>query len=71
MIEQAGRVTSLGYIQIGFAMIWHWSVFGDPPTAWTLGGAALIVAGTLVVARSAPAADGSPSHTPTSPAPPA
>ncbi len=53
-IEKAGRATSIGYIQVVFAMMWQWAVFADAPTAWTLGGAALIFAGTLAVARSAP-----------------
>lgn len=65
MIERAARVTSLGYIQIAFAMVWQWAVFAQPPTGWTIGGAALIVAGTLVVAATGAAA-GSASRPPTS-----
>lgn len=68
-IERAGRATSVGYIQVAFAMGWQWAVFGDPPTVWTIGGASLIVAGTIAVARASArvtpgAAAGSPSHTP-------
>lgn len=75
--ERAGRATSIGYLQVAFAMLWQWAVFGDAPTAWTIGGAALIFAGTLAVAASgaratrAARADGRATHSPTSPAPPA
>jgi drug/metabolite transporter (DMT)-like permease len=51
-IEKAGKATSIGYLQVAFAMIWQWAVFADAPTAWTLGGAALIFAGTLAVASA-------------------
>lgn len=61
-IERAGKVTSLGYLQIAFAIGWQWTLFGAAPTVWTLGGAALIVLGTLAVSG----AGGSPSRTPTS-----
>jgi drug/metabolite transporter (DMT)-like permease len=54
-VERAGRATSIGYVQVAFAMAWQWAVFGDAPTWWTLGGAALILAGTLAVARVKPA----------------
>jgi drug/metabolite transporter (DMT)-like permease len=50
-IERAGRAASIGYLQVAFAMVWQILVFGDLPTRWTLGGAALILGGTLVVAR--------------------
>ena len=49
-LERAGRATSVGYIQICFAMLWQLAVFGDVPSATTLVGAALIVVGTLVTA---------------------
>lgn len=52
MIETAGRATSVGYIQVAFAMIWQWTVFSDAPTPWTLAGAALIILGTAAVARA-------------------
>ena len=69
-IERAGRATSVGYVQVAFAMCWQWAVFGDPPTRWTLAGAALIIVGTLAVARTSgrvtgEGAGGSPSRTPT------
>jgi drug/metabolite transporter (DMT)-like permease len=49
-IERAGRVTSIGYAQVAFAMGWQWLIFAAPPTAWTLAGAALIVLGTTLIA---------------------
>ncbi len=49
-IERAGKVTAIGYVQVAFAMVGQWVVFGAPPTAWTLGGAALIVGGTTAIA---------------------
>ena len=74
VIERAARAMSVGYVQVAFAMAWQWMVFAHAPTAWTLGGAALIVAGTLVVTRADVRADvradaraaaaGSPSSSP-------
>lgn len=49
-VEKAGKATSVGYLQVAFAMIWQWFIFDAPPTAWSIGGAALIVAGTIAVA---------------------
>jgi drug/metabolite transporter (DMT)-like permease len=51
VLERAGRAASIGYLQVAFGMIWQITVFGELPTGWTLGGAALILGGTLVVAR--------------------
>ena len=53
MIERAGRATSLGYIQICFAVMWQLAIFGQTPGLGTLLGAALIIAGTLVVSATA------------------
>ena len=41
--ETAARATTAGYLQVVFAGIWGGLVCGERPTAWTLGGAALIV----------------------------
>jgi len=49
-LERAGRATSVGYIQICFAMLWQLAVFGEVPSVATLVGAGLIVVGTLVTA---------------------
>ena len=50
-LERAGRATAMGYLQIVFAIGWQLAVFGDAPSVWTLGGASLIIAGTLAVSR--------------------
>ncbi|HEU4734691.1 MAG TPA: DMT family transporter, partial [Kofleriaceae bacterium] len=50
-LESAGRATSIGYLQVAFAMLWQLIVLGDPPTGWTLAGASLILGGTLGVAQ--------------------
>lgn len=54
-LERAGRATSLGYIQVVFAMIWQTTLWDAPPELASIGGAALILAGTLVASvRVAP-----------------
>jgi drug/metabolite transporter (DMT)-like permease len=50
-IERAGRATTIGYLQVAFAMIWQLAVFGQAPTPWTIAGASLILGGTLLVAQ--------------------
>jgi drug/metabolite transporter (DMT)-like permease len=67
MIERAGRATSLGYIQVVFAMIWQTVLFDQLPEVASIAGAALIFAGTLAVTRATAASQSSP---PTSPARP-
>jgi drug/metabolite transporter (DMT)-like permease len=52
MLERASRATSVGYLQVIFAMIWQTVLWNDTPTLLSLAGAALIVVGTLTVARS-------------------
>jgi drug/metabolite transporter (DMT)-like permease len=54
-LERAGRATAVGYLQVCFAMVWQLVVFGQQPALGTIAGAALIIAGTLVVSTSAPA----------------
>ncbi len=72
-IERVGRATVVGYLQIVFAILWQLAIFGDFPTLATLGGAALIIGGTLVVSRfggdARPLATPTPASTP--PVPPA
>jgi drug/metabolite transporter (DMT)-like permease len=68
MIERAGKATSMGYIQVVFAMIWQTVLFDSPPELASIGGAALIVVGTLAVTRRDAAA--SPGSPPTSSARP-
>jgi drug/metabolite transporter (DMT)-like permease len=50
-VERVGRASSVGYLQIVFAIGWQLAVFGQAPAAATLAGAALIIAGTAAVAR--------------------
>lgn len=50
-LERAGRATAVGYLQVVFAFLWGAAIFGTTPDAWSLGGAALIVAATLLIAR--------------------
>ncbi len=67
-IERAGRATSMGYIQVVFAMAWQTWLFDAPPAIASVAGAALIVFGTLAVSRrSAAAAPRDRSDTSTAP----
>jgi drug/metabolite transporter (DMT)-like permease len=50
--EKVGRATAVSYLQVCFAMVWQLVVFSQVPARETVAGAALIVAGTLVVARA-------------------
>ena len=47
-LDLASRVTSLSYLQIVFAALLGWSLFGEAPTPSTLLGGALILMGALV-----------------------
>ena len=60
-LERAGRATSMGYIQVVFAMIWQTVLFDPPPELASIGGAALIVVGTLAVTTSKVASKSPPS----------
>lgn len=51
-LEPAGRATAVGYLQIVFAAIWGALAFGELPDGWTVGGAMVILASTLLIARS-------------------
>jgi drug/metabolite transporter (DMT)-like permease len=50
-LERAGRATAVGYLQVVFAAAWGLLFFGERPTAWTAAGTALVLAGTLLLAR--------------------
>ncbi|HET9948098.1 MAG TPA: DMT family transporter [Longimicrobiales bacterium] len=50
-LEPAGRASAVGYLQIVFAALWGWLLFGEVPGAWTWVGAAVIVTATLALAR--------------------
>jgi drug/metabolite transporter (DMT)-like permease len=58
-IERVGRVSTVGYLQVAFAMGWQLAVFGEVLTPWTLAGASLILGGTLLVSQVS-AASGEP-----------
>jgi drug/metabolite transporter (DMT)-like permease len=47
-LDMASRVTSLSYLQIVFAALLGWSLFGEAPTPSTFLGGALILMGALV-----------------------
>jgi drug/metabolite transporter (DMT)-like permease len=49
--ERAGRAMSISYVQVLFAAVWGMIVFGDQPGLLSIGGAALVFLGTLLVAR--------------------
>jgi len=38
----AGRAMTIGYVQIAFAALWGVTLYGEPITAFTAGGAALV-----------------------------
>lgn len=48
---EASAIAPMGYLQLVFAGLLGFLVFGEVPDAWTLAGAALIVATTLYIAR--------------------
>ena len=50
--EEAGRATAAGYLQIVFAALWGALFFGDFPDAEVWAGAAIILASTIVLART-------------------
>jgi drug/metabolite transporter (DMT)-like permease len=45
----AGRGTTVGYVQIAFAMVWSVLVFGEPLDAMAIGGAGLVVLGIVIL----------------------
>jgi drug/metabolite transporter (DMT)-like permease len=53
MIERASRATSVGYVQICFAVMWQMIFFGTHPALGTVLGAALVIGGTLAVSATA------------------
>lgn len=61
MVERAGRATSLGYVQVVFAMIWQTVLWDAAPELASIGGAILIVSGTIFA--SAKDAPPTPPHT--------
>jgi drug/metabolite transporter (DMT)-like permease len=51
-LERAGKATSVGYLQVVFALLWQMFLFDDAPPLTSIAGAALIVGGTLAVAHA-------------------
>lgn len=48
---KAGRAMSISYLQIVFAAAWGLLLFHEVPDLWSLGGAVLVVVGTILTAR--------------------
>ncbi len=48
MALPAARATAISYVQVVFAGWWGWLLFGEAIDAWTIAGAALVLAATLV-----------------------
>ena len=46
--ETAGKAAAYSYVQVIFAVLLGWAVFGEVPPVWTLLGGALIVSGALL-----------------------
>jgi drug/metabolite transporter (DMT)-like permease len=49
-LEPTARATTVGYLQIVFALAWGALLLDEPPTGWTLIGALVIVGATLGIA---------------------
>lgn len=52
----AAQATAISYVQVAFAGLWGWLVFGEGLDGWTVAGAGLVLAATLVSLRPRPAA---------------
>ena len=48
-LERTARATTIGYLQVAFAVMWGAVLLGEIPDAWTLAGAATIIGSTLVL----------------------
>ena len=57
---RAARATTIGYVQVAFAMLWGWLLFGERPQAPMLVGALLILASVLL--SQAPRRSGAPAN---------
>lgn len=51
--ETAGKATAYSYVQVVFAAVLGWLIFGELPSIWTYFGAGLIVLGALINMRTA------------------
>lgn len=52
----AAQATAISYVQVAFAGLWGWLLFGESIDRWTVAGAALVLAATLVSLARPPAA---------------
>jgi drug/metabolite transporter (DMT)-like permease len=48
MALPAARATTISYVQVGFAVLWGWLLFGESLDAATLAGALLVLVATLI-----------------------
>jgi len=48
-MERTARATTVGYLQVAFAVIWGALVLGEIPDAWTLAGAVTIIGSILAL----------------------
>jgi drug/metabolite transporter (DMT)-like permease len=44
----AAQATAISYVQVGFAGLWGWLIFAEAVDGWTVAGAALVLAATLI-----------------------
>jgi drug/metabolite transporter (DMT)-like permease len=44
----AAKATAISYVQVAFAGLWGWLLFGELVDGWTVAGAALVLAATLI-----------------------
>lgn len=51
-LERAGKATAVSYLQVVFAALWGLLVFHEVPDPISIGGAVLVVAGTLLATRN-------------------
>lgn len=54
----AARATAISYVQVGFAALWGWWIFGEPIDWPTAGGAGLILVATLISLGKSPGVAG-------------
>jgi len=54
----AAQATAISYLQVAFAGLWGWLVFGEGIDGWTVAGATLVLAATLVSLTRRPEAAG-------------
>lgn len=58
MALPAARATAISYVQVVFAGVWGWLVFGEPTNGWTVAGASLVLVATVLsLGPPKPAAD--------------